>query len=82
MRCRNIEEIQLFHSLARYLNIHMYRLTVRMIPAGKGRSKRKKEVIMNRLRSALNSNHDALAVIIGLAGLSMLGSILASRGLF
>lgn len=37
---------------------------------------------MNRLRSALNSNHDALAVIIGLTGLSMLGSILAGRGLF
>lgn len=75
-------EIPLFHGLARYLNIHMNRLTVLMIPAGNGRSKRKKEALMNRLRSALNSNHDALAVIIGLTGLSMLGSILAGRGLF
>lgn len=53
-----------------------------MIPTGKGRSERKKEVLMNRLRAALNSNHDALAVLIGLIGLSMLGSILAGRGLF
>lgn len=37
---------------------------------------------MNRFRSSLILNHDAVAVIIGLTGLSMLVSMLAGRGLF